>query len=228
MLSGLYELGFSHVVATPHMRPGTFDNTPEDLKRGYRQTEAELRSPVNSVPLPELSLGSEHFFSSEVLEKVFRGEALPYDGQRVLSPERRLTGTLLLEFHDMSPLGPIESQLRRIQAAGYQPLIAHPERYLAFWKKPSLAERFVELGICFLLDTAALSGKYGARSKKAALQLLELGAYAGACSDAHRPSDIPLVAQGMATIESLFGSAEVDFLFRQGPTELLAGKNPHF
>jgi protein-tyrosine phosphatase len=38
MLMKLGRLGFSHVVATPHMRPGMFENTAQDLRRAYANT----------------------------------------------------------------------------------------------------------------------------------------------------------------------------------------------
>lgn len=219
MLSGLKRLGFEHVVATPHIRPGMFDNHALDLVTAYRSTLLDLRAYSD---LPETSLASEHFFDSDVILRIHRGEGLPYRRESDLS-EKREGGSILVEFHDLAPLKVIEAQLYELQVKGYRPVIAHPERYRACWKEPGIVERLVQLGSVALLDTAALVGKYGRRAKGSARELLDRGAYAAACSDAHRPSDIDLLEEGMSFISEEYGEEEVSRLFSTGPKALLGG-----
>ena len=77
LLSALHSAGFDKVVATPHMRPGMFDNTREHLSAAYEATCAALRG----VPgLPALGLSSEHFFDDVVYQRLLEGRALPYPG----------------------------------------------------------------------------------------------------------------------------------------------------
>ena len=61
LLSGLRSLGFSHVVATPHMRPGMFDNAKATLVKAFAKMSDKLdhRSKEADLCLPERSLGSE-------------------------------------------------------------------------------------------------------------------------------------------------------------------------
>ncbi len=226
MLKGLYQLGFSKVVATPHIRPGLFDNCPQDLQMAYRQVVAELRSlPANDLKT-EYSLASEHFFCPEVVENIVCGQGMPYIAGTNGQPPSTARRTILVEFDDIHPLASLLIQLEKLQNANYLPLIAHPERYRALWNRPELAEELLSFGCALLLDTAALSGKYGSQSEKTAWALLKQGVYAGACSDAHHPKDIQLVAQGMQCIENEFGISEAEFLFKEGPNALLLGQNP--
>src|SRR5262245_10890166 len=77
LLRGLFEAGFSTVVATPHMRPGMFDNTASALRQAFERTCAEL--PASPAPgLPAVLLASEHFFDDVVFERIVTGAALPY------------------------------------------------------------------------------------------------------------------------------------------------------
>src|SRR5271166_5275172 len=77
LLRGLREVGFDTVVATPHMRPGMFDNTAADLRRAYDRTMTALAA---ARDLPERHLSSEHFFDEIVFARFLEGAALPYPG----------------------------------------------------------------------------------------------------------------------------------------------------
>src|SRR5678815_1838742 len=69
LLRALFEAGFSTVVATPHMRPGMFDNTADDLRRAFERTRAALPG----EGLPALCLASEHFFDDVVFDRIVGG-----------------------------------------------------------------------------------------------------------------------------------------------------------
>lgn len=222
MLRALGSLGFSHVVATPHMRPGLFDNQRSDLVQRFTEVIPLLRE---EGPLPDVSLASEHHFDERVLSDVRSGRGLPYRAQCDPS-DPRSDGAILVEFLDLPPPQLVERQLFELQTLGYIPVIAHPERYRVLWRDPSRLERLVELGSVALLDTAALVGKYGSEPQRCAQTLLEMGLYDAACSDAHRPTDVEEVASGMAWLRREYGEEEVQFLFSTGPRALLSGLRP--
>lgn len=213
MLRALKDIGFGEVIATPHMRPGMFDNQRVDLTSAFERMQAHLE-PVRD--LPSVGLSSEHYFDSTVFDRILADQALPYPGQRAI----------LLEFYPLAFPAQIDGRLVDIRRHKLLPVIAHPERYEPVWEEPELLERLVDLGVAALLDTAALEGKYGRRPKRCARDLLERGLYHAACSDAHRPADVALVKAGMAWIKKEYGQEEVDFLFREGPRAILAGQLP--
>jgi protein-tyrosine phosphatase len=212
MLEGLRALGFQRVVATPHMRPGMFDNEKQGLTQAFERFLPELRDRA----VPEISLSSEHYFDERVYTRLLNGEALPYPGGRAA----------LLEFYeiDFPPL--IEQRLFDLRRRRILPVIAHPERYRKFWDQPEALERLVDQGVATLLDCMALVGKYGRRPQRAAEDLLERELYQAACTDLHRPSDLETVHKSLLLLEKRYGKAELDFLFTVGPTALLAGQMP--
>jgi protein-tyrosine phosphatase len=213
MLRALSKLGFSQVVATPHMRPGMFDNTRATLTSAFQKMRVHL---AECRDLPEVALSSEHYFDETVFSRILSGEALPYPGERAI----------LLEFYQVDFPTYVEQRLFDIRRHRLLPVIAHPERYQCIWKRPETLERLVELGSAALLDTAALVGKYGRKPKKCAEELLERGLYHAACSDAHRPEDAEAVGRGMEWIDRKYGDDEIQFLFQSGPRSLLAGELP--
>lgn len=217
MLRALYQAGFSHVVATPHMRPGLFDNQRADLTAAFAETSRALERLPQTTPLPTIDLASEHYFDDVVFGRLMNDEALPYPGGKAV----------LLEFYEIDFPPMIEHRLFDLRAKKrLLPVIAHPERYRAIWRSADTLERLVDSGVAALLDTAALTGKYGRQATRSAEELLERGLYHAACSDAHRPADVAEVQKGMKRIEREYGMDEVNFLFRDGPKSLLAGTLP--
>lgn len=212
MLEGLSEIGFGLVVATPHMRPGLFDNEKTDLEAAYLRMQPLFEAPG----LPRTALSSEHYFDDVVYGRIREGLGLPYPGGRAI----------LLEFYEVDFPSMVDRCFAELRRSGLLPVIAHPERYRCLWQSLSSLERLVDAGAAALLDTAALDGKYGERPRRVAEQILERELYHAACSDAHRPADIEPVRRGMNWIAKHYGSKEVDFLFREGPRALLAGRLP--
>ena len=132
LLKGLKAIGFSTVVATPHMRPGMFENDRAALERAYARMQPILAAEVG---LPEVFLASEHWFDDTVYARLRAGEGLPYPAK----PGARLRGVLV----EMNPQG-FPPQLPRtfveLRRKGLFPVIAHPERYQPVWKDDGCRE----------------------------------------------------------------------------------------
>ena len=52
LVRGLQNIGFDTIVATPHMRPGMFDNTADDLRKAYGSTMDALGTAPKLRPTP--------------------------------------------------------------------------------------------------------------------------------------------------------------------------------
>jgi len=210
LLRGLGGLGFARVIATPHMRPGLFDNTAARLRAAYDEMEARL---AQLPELPARALASEHFFDEVVFERLCAGQGLPYPGG----------AAVLLEFYESTFPPRVDQLLAQLRRRGFTPVVAHPERYRVLWEQPEILERLLDQGAVALLDVAALVGKYGRHPQRCAELLLERGLYHAACSDAHRPDDVQQVGRGLERVRELYGEEELQSLFVQGPLEILAG-----
>lgn len=209
LLDGLRSVGFEVVVATPHMRPGMFDNDKAALERGYRETLAAL----DGKPLPEVHLASEHFFDDVVYERLMRGEGLPYPGGKAV----------LVELPPQAMPARIDARIFDLRCQGLLPVIAHPERYQPVWHDADCLDVLFDAGACLLLDLCSLVGKYGRAPQRAAEALLEDGAYSAACSDAHKPEDVADVARALERLRTLVGAEEADGLLGDGPRDILRG-----
>lgn len=211
ILSALGSLGFTRVVATPHMRPGMFDNTKVSLVEAY---EAFTQSAAQYGKWPSIELSSEHYFDDVIFRTVMDGGGLPYPGGRAI----------LLEFYSSDFPLTVDHRLADIRRSGLLPVIAHPERYEPLWKDSEVLERLLDVGCVALLDAAALVGRYGKKAQKCARAMLERGLYRAACSDAHRRTDVEATAKSITWITDEYGREEVEELFLAGPEAILAGE----
>jgi hypothetical protein len=123
LLRGLRALGFERVIATPHMRPGLFDNDRDALIAAFAAIEARIEQEQG---LPARGLSSEHFFDEIVLQRLLSGQGLPYPGERAV----------LIEFRTSAFPPGLEQRLAQISRLGLTPVIAHPERYQPLWQDP--------------------------------------------------------------------------------------------
>jgi protein-tyrosine phosphatase len=224
MLRGLFEAGFSTVIATPHMRPGMFDNDKPALERAYAAMQphlAEARTRGDRVPA--VRLASEHFFDDVVWARLTRGEGLPYPpeaGETTGSGPRFALMELPVQTFPVR----LAERFVDLKRAGVRVVLAHPERYRPVWANDACLDPLIDAGARLLLDVCALVGKYGRASKAAAEKLLEEDAYDAACSDAHRPDDIPLVQKAIAELEARVGPEETNRLLAEAPSAILRGE----
>jgi protein-tyrosine phosphatase len=233
MLRGLHQIGFDTVVATPHMRPGMFDNDRLRIERAF----AEMQPVISAAgPMPSVHLASEHFLDDVVYARLVRGDAVPYP---------RLPGPGPSDAANASPAGPGASTRRRgvliefgstafparlqhrlfdLARAGLAPVIAHPERYEPVWRDDACLDPLLHAGADLLLDLCSLVGKYGRAPQRAAEKLLESDAYEAACSDAHKPRDVETVARAIERLEELVGDEEAQRLLADGPRGILGAR----
>ena len=227
MLRGLRQVGFDHVVATPHMRPGMFDNDRARIESAF-----EAMKPVLSAggTLPTVDLASEHFFDDVVFGRLVRGEAVPYprlpgatDAAGPGATARQRRRPVLIEFGPAAFPLRVQHRLFDLASAGLVAVLAHPERYEPVWRDDACLDPVLDSGAYLLLDVCSLVGKYGRAPQRAAEKLLEEDAYEAACSDAHRPGDVEVVVQAIERLEELVGDAEARRLLADGPRGLLEG-----
>lgn len=211
LLKALGEIGYERVVATPHIRAGMFENRKPGLEAAFAEFSARA---AEDPSLPQLGLGAEHHFDDVFWRLFMEQRVLPYPGGHAI----------LVEFPDTAFPLMVERRMFDLQVKGLRPVLAHPERYRPLFKKTEPLEQLLHGGVLPLLDLMSLIGKYGRKPKKAAERMLEEGVYFAACSDSHRPSDVPHVQNAILRLRALVGDDEAQRLLREGPLGILEGR----
>lgn len=211
LCKGLYHLGFSKVVATPHIRTAMFDNRRPALQIAYEQLREAAEG---TCGLPQIELAAEHYWDDQFWELYNNGEALLLPGGKAI----------LIEFPlEQIPLG-IEQRFFRMVVRGIRPILAHPERYYPLARTTQPIESVLRAGTRALLDITALLGKYGRGPQRAAERMLEEGAYYAASTDSHSPRDVEVTERSMKRLRELMGESTFVNLLSDNPTKILEGR----
>lgn len=160
------EVGISEVWCTPHIMEDV-PNTTEALRERFEQLQQAYSGPIR------LHLAAEYMLDTLFEERFNAGDLLTMEDN-----------TVLVETSTWNPPSDMTGTLRRIQKAGYRPLLAHPERYR--YLNDAGYERFHKMGIHFQLNAGSLVGYYGETAMHKAHDLLAKGWYSEIGSDCHR------------------------------------------
>lgn len=172
MLQIAWDEGIDTIIATPHYRHRYIENTPERLEERL-QMAREAAHRIN--PEFRIYLGNEIYFSHGSVEALQGGRALTMAGSNYA----------LVEFSTFKPYQELGAALRDFQMGGYQPIIAHAERYDCLLEDPSRVEELVEQGAYIQVNASTVTGKNGRSGKSFVKKLLkyELVHFMG--TDAH-------------------------------------------
>ena len=97
---------------------------------------------------------------------------------------------LLVEMSYFSAPVNLFEMLFDIQLAGYNPILAHPERYNFYHQKFDMYEKLKNAGCRFQINLLSLTGYYGPAVKKTAIKLIENNMIDFAGSDVHHEKHV--------------------------------------
>lgn len=203
--------GITHMVCTPHIHPGRYENTPASIQAAHARFAEALRR--ENIPL-QVSAAAEVRFGMELMVGIGQG-AIPFLG------EWQGKKVLLLEFpHGEVPFG-AERLTAWLLQRNIVPMIAHPERNKGIMRSPSKLKPFIEQGCLLQVTAGALAGQFGPAAEEIAHALLEQGVVSILASDAHnlqhRP---PVLSAGLQEAVRLIGEAKAEALVRHTPWQI--------
>ncbi|WP_242693131.1 tyrosine-protein phosphatase [Sabulibacter ruber] len=174
LLEALQGLGFKKLCMTPHIMGDFYKNTPEGIRSKLQQLQKEATSRGIEV---ELSCAAEYYLDEWFMSKIEKGEELlSFGGDRKF---------LLIETSYMNEPAHLRQAIFAVQAAGYTPVLAHPERYTYFYGKFDSLMSLRETGILFQINTNSLAGYYSKPAKEVARKLISQKAVEFLGTDTH-------------------------------------------
>ncbi|MBQ8520352.1 MAG: hypothetical protein IJ456_03020 [Bacteroides sp.] len=164
LLAYMEELGFRKVWLTPHVMED-FPNSTQGLEENFHSLLNAYNGPL------ELALASEYMLDAGFPSRLPR-QVLPLGKRHLLVETSYMYGPSGL--HDI---------LFNVCNHGFQPVIAHPERYM--YMSEADYRRLKEQGYSLQLNLMSLSGYYGKRPQLVSEDLLAKGWYDFVGSDLH-------------------------------------------
>ncbi len=176
-IRGLMQLGYRGAVLTPHIYPEVFENDERDLARQFEAFRDRL---AGVLPRFAVELAAEYAISDRLWKRL-RGEP----GQLLtFGADRRL---LLVELLMSSTADQAQRFLHDCRRAGFQPVLAHVERY-PIVDQPGHEEMLDEwrsMGVVLQLNAGSVAGQYGPQKRQVAQRLWRQGRINMVGSDLH-------------------------------------------
>ncbi|HEY9363170.1 MAG TPA: CpsB/CapC family capsule biosynthesis tyrosine phosphatase [Chitinophagaceae bacterium] len=172
LVKGLVELGYKKIYTTPHIMWDMYRNTREDIQERLIELRKALKESGVEV---EIQAAAEYFIDenfSQLLE----------EKKQLLTIDKTM---VLVEFSMANPPFELKEVLFEMQLQGYQPIIAHPERYIYLDHTKQFYEELKEYGCMFQLNLLSLGGYYGRSVQEFAFYLAKKEYYDLAGTDLH-------------------------------------------
>lgn len=205
--------GIRVMACTPHIYPGVYANQKAAIFRARDALQAELDQAGIAL---QLTTGADVHLVPGVLEGLRAGAI----------PSLHETRYVLLEpSHHVAPPRFAESVFDLV-AAGYVPVITHPERLVWIEDHFQLLADLTRQGAWLQVTASSLTGAFGPGPKYWAERLLGEGLTHILASDAHSAGRrAPVLSEGRAAVEKLLGAAEAQQLV-QGRQQVVLDNLP--
>ena len=168
LLSYYEQVGIREVWLTPHVMED-IPNTTEDLRQRFAALQEAYNGPLR------LHLAAEHMLDNLFDQRLAAKDVLPIGNA---------CDHLLVETSYFNPPLDLHDALRRILAAGYYPLLAHPERYV--YMERSDYRELIAMGVKFQVNLPSLAGSYGPHVQEKAQWLVSQGMATLLGTDTHQ------------------------------------------
>lgn len=211
MLLRAAEEQINEIILTPHYKPMRRNLPPEKIWEVFH--ELEEKKEAAGLPI-RLHLGSEIYYSSEVLPALQEGRALPMAG----------TSYVLIEFNPGEGHTYIRDAVYSLLSEGYFPILAHIERYKSLMDKKARVEELYDMGCCIQVNAASITGENGWESRRDAKWLLKREYVHFIGTDSHDDKRrTPKVKEAAAYVAKKYGEAYCERIFRGNADVLLRG-----
>lgn len=188
MLAKFENLGFQKVITTPHIMGDFYKNTPEIILSGKEKVNEVAKQLGLAV---ELEAAAEYYFDDSFMKRLkAKEQLLTFSGNRVL-----------FEFSMHAKPERLDALFFEMLTNGYQPVLAHFERYNYYHGSVEKAIEFREKGIEVQMNINSLTGHYGPMIKKQAVELLREKAVDFVASDCHRIDHLMIMERNLTSEE---------------------------
>tara|TARA_Y100000589_G_scaffold190065_1_gene179967 strand:- start:123 stop:890 length:768 start_codon:yes stop_codon:yes gene_type:complete len=148
LIEGLQEIGFSHLLCTPHVMSDFYRNSTETIKEKLDVIRNEIDKRNIKITI---NASAEYYFDEELTKRLANNDILSFGKEKYL----------LFEFSYLNERQLIFESIADMIQAGYTPVLAHPERYPYYIMNPEKFDHLKSMGVKFQINLLSLIGNYG-------------------------------------------------------------------
>lgn len=173
MLDVAWKNGFTAIIATPHYVPEGRHPSADKLLNLIDELQDYADEQYYDITIYE---GNEIYYHEEVPKLLKEGKILTLAG----------SSYVLVEFSPADDARYIRNALASIQSVGYNPIIAHVERYVSLCRKPyDYIKELRNMGVLIQVNAGSIAGKMGYMLKNVTRDLLKKQWVDFVATDAH-------------------------------------------
>lgn len=179
MLKAFQSLGYTKIIATPHVHSERYWNTTQNILSAANNLMIAKEKEKISI---QIAISAEYYADENFLELLNKNDILPISNKY-----------LLCEFNFYYPPNDARLIATEIINAGYKPILAHPERYEYWNGNIVIFEKLKEYGFLFQCNIPSAAGYYGHIARNNFNLLANKGFIDFLGTDAHDASSILLL-----------------------------------
>lgn len=215
-LAAMAAQGITTVVTTPHF-DASLTRDAAALAQRLGEFDAGFarlsEAAVHRTGLPTLKRGTEVMLDEPDVD--LADARIRLDGGRFV----------LCEFPGLRLPPNAEWGIKNLIARGWQPIVAHPERYRNLDDRFESLAKLREAGAFFQMNAGSLIGQHGETPQRAAKRLLRQGWVEYLSSDYHARGE-PATQRALAYLHSIGAGEQALRISEENPQRMLAGEDP--
>ena len=154
----LQEMGIKKIITTPHIILDRYPNSVDTITPPFSGVKAALREKGNDIAI---SFAAEYYMDEQFEELI--------PSTPLLTLQDKL---ILVEMSFMQAPPQLHQWLFKLASHGYQPVLAHPERYNHYHDQYDQYDQLREWGCLLQVNLLSITGYYGKQIQKVAEKLL--------------------------------------------------------
>ena len=204
--------GVKNVILTPHYRKGMFETSAEEVQWKFYKFQEFVEKKGFDI---NLHLGRECYGDAELVKTLLKNPSFQMNG----------TSYVLVEFSHYYEFQKIRNSVYELVSEGYNPILAHIERYACLVKHSEYIEELIEMGAYMQVNAATVLGKMGFSGKRFCKKLLQEHFVHFIASDAHDlQKRKPNLQECKKYVEKKVGIEYANEIFVENP-QLMLEKN---
>ena len=175
----LHALGYRKFICTPHIISDIYPNSQATIQPAFELLKKRLSE--EAVPV-EIAYSAEYMVNMDFGNILKEEKLMPFGKNYVL-----------IEMSYMAPSPNIKEVIFDLRMDGYQPILAHPERYSYYHNRYASIADFIEAGCMLQVNLLSLTGFYGKGVKQVAEMLIKDKMISFAGTDLHHDRHLEMI-----------------------------------
>ncbi|MEA1873611.1 MAG: CpsB/CapC family capsule biosynthesis tyrosine phosphatase [Bacteroidota bacterium] len=185
MVESFINQGYTKIITSPHVHATRYQNTKSSIETAFKLLENAMMERNLNL---NIEYTAEYHLDHEFLSLIKKNEIISFGHENYI----------LVEFSfSLPPIG-VDRVFNMLLEKGYQPVVAHPERYEYWYGNIGLFEKLRDIGYLFQSNINAAAGFYGAIPQRLFSLFAKNGWIDFLGSDAHDAASVEILEQSIS------------------------------